>query len=180
MMIFEETSDENILQNDYQFAHYHRMLSFFDEDTLINNHFQLFTSILLCIFGIFTGILQIKILFQRYFQTKSFSQQILIRLFFDFCHLINILFTHIIIVIVHITQTSNLNLHCPLSTFCFSLASLGSISYLCLGAFYRYMNVFQKESYSHYVRHRLTAHRVIFIASISWLIVNCPKFDFND
>ncbi|CAF1339779.1 unnamed protein product [Adineta steineri] len=190
-MISEQTSTENFSNNnlnskpfddkfDLQLFNYNRYSSSFAEITLINNNFQVITSIILCILGLFTAILYIGILFQRYFQTKSCSRHTIIRFLFDCCHLINILLTHIIIVIVYIAQTTNFHLHCPLSTFLFSLASFGSISFLCLGAFNRYKCLFKKQSQYRYIRHRLLAHRIILITSLSWLIINFPKLDLHE
>ena len=162
-----------------QLYNYHRVSSLFGEVTLINNKFQVFTSLILCIMGLFGGILHIGILIRRCFYTKSFSHQICIQLLFDSCHLINILFTHIIVIIVYIKTSTELDLHCPLSTFFFSLASFGSLSLLCLGAINRYIYLFKKQFQYRYIRHRLLAHRIILITSLSWLIINCPKFDLD-
>jgi hypothetical protein len=156
-----------------------RVSSLFDEITLINNNFQVFTSLILCIVVLIGAILHIGILIRLCFHTKSFSHQIFIQSLFDSCHLINILFTHIIVIIVYIKTSTEIDLHCPLSTFIFSLASFGSISLFCLEACNRYMYLFKKQSQYRCIHHRLLAHRIILITSLSWLIVNCPKFDFK-
>ena len=158
----------------------HRLSLLFDEITLINNQFQVFTSLILCIVGLIAALLHIGLLIQRCFSSKSFSHQIFIQSLFDSCHLINILFTHIIVIIVYIKTSTNLDLHCPLSTFCFSLASFVSISFLCLGAFHRYMYSFKKQTQYQFIRHRLLAHRLILITSITWSILNFPKLNFNE
>ncbi|CAF1118306.1 unnamed protein product [Adineta ricciae] len=167
-------------QIDLQFSDYRRLLSSFDEDTPISNDFQAFTSVLICAFGMFAGILQWNIILQRHFRNSLFPEKIFIHLFFDSCHLTNIIATHTIILFVYTTQTNDLPPYCPLSTFFFSLASFGSLMYLSWGAFWRHMNVYHKEFYCRYARHRISAHRIILIASTSWLIVNFPKLNFND
>jgi hypothetical protein len=165
---------------DLQLSNNHQISPLCDEITLISNQFQVFTSLILCIAGLIGALFHIGILIRRYFHTKSFSNHIFIQLLFDSCHLINIVFTHIIVIIVYIKTSTNINLHCPLSTFFFSLASFGSISFLCLGAFNRYMYLFKKQAQYRSIRHRLLAHRFILITSMSWLILNFPKFNFND
>jgi hypothetical protein len=165
--------------SDLPLYNYHRISSAFDEITLINNNFQVITSIILCIVGLFGLLLHTGVLIQRCFHTKSFSHQIFIQLLFDSCHLINILFTHIIVIIVYIKTSTNIDLHCPISTFFFSLGSFGSISFLCLGALHRYIYLLRKQSRYRCVRHRLLAHRIILITSMSWLIINFPKLEFQ-
>ena len=183
-MTFDENATTNLTKNDPHSAQldwrphdYHRIFSAFDEDTLINDHFQVFTSVLLCIVGICGALLHIGILLQRCAHTKACSREAVIRLLFDCCHLLNILFTHVIIVAVYATRTASLDhLRCPLSTWVFSLASLGSIGFLCVGAAHQYTSVLEKQS----MRHRLSAHRIILIASMSWLIMNFPKIDLHE
>ncbi|CAF1006349.1 unnamed protein product [Rotaria sordida] len=164
---------------DKQFYNFHRSSSLMDEITLINNHFQIFISLILCIVSLMGTLLHIEILIQRYFHAKSFSRHSFIQTLFDFCHLINILFTHSIIIIVYIKTSTNVNVYCPLSAIFFSLASFGFISFICLGAFHRYMYLFKKQTQYRCIRHRLLAHRIILITSISWLILNFPKFNLN-
>jgi len=158
----------------------HRVSSLFDEITLINNQFQVFTSLILCIVGLIGALFHIRILIRRCFYRKSYSHHIFIQSLFDSCHLINILFTHTIVIIVYIKTSTNIDLYCPISTFFFSLASIGSISFLCLGAFNRYMYLFKKQAQYRCMRHRLLAHRFILITSISWLILNFPKLNFSE
>ncbi|CAF2633851.1 unnamed protein product [Rotaria sp. Silwood2] len=162
-----------------QFYNFHRSSSLIDEITLINNNFQVFISLILCIVSLMGTILHMEILIRRYFHKKPFSHHIFVQTLFDFCHLINILFTHSIVIVVYIKTSTNLDLHCPISAFFFSLASFGFISFICLGAFHRYMYLFKKQTQYQCIRHRLLAHRIILITSISWLILNFPKFNFN-
>jgi hypothetical protein len=169
----------NVILN-LQLYKYNRVSSLFGEITLINNQFQIFTSLILCIVGLIGALFHIRILIRRYFHIKSFSHHIFIQSLFDSCHLINILFTHTIVIIVYIKTSTNIDLYCPLSTFFFSLASIGSISFLCLGAFNRYMYLFKKQAQYRCIRHRLLAHRFILIASMSWLILNFPKLNFSE
>ena len=145
----------------------HQFSFLFDANTLINREFQVFTSFILCVLGFIGALFHTGILFRRYFH---FSHHIFIQSLFDSFHLINILFTHIIFIIVYM-KTSTID--CPLSTFFFSLISFISISFLCLQSFYRYIYL-SKEQY-----HRLLAHRFILITSISWIILNIPKLDFS-
>ena len=156
-----------------------RVPALFDDNTFISSQFQVLTSLILCIVGSIAGLLHIGLLIRRYLHTKSFSHQIFIQSLFDSCHLINILFTHMIVIIVHIKSSTNFDLHCPLSTFVFSLASFGSIILLCLGAFNRYKYFFRKRGQYRHRRFRFLAHRVILFTAISWLILNFPKFDLN-
>lgn len=165
---------------DLQQSNFHQISSLFDEITLINNQFQVFTSLILCILGLIGILIYIGIFIRRCFHTKSFSREIFIQSLFDSCHLINILFTHIIVIIVYIKTSTNMNLHCPISTFFFSLASFGSISLLCLEAFNRYMFSWKKQVQYRSIRHRSLAHRFILITSISWFILNFPKLELFD
>jgi hypothetical protein len=172
---YNENSSEIITNDEYRnvkFEFNHQISSLFDTNTLINIEFQVFTSFILCILSFIGVLFHTGILLRQYFHTKSFSHRIFIQSLFDSCHLMNILFTHII---VYMKTSTNFNCHCPLSIFFFSLISFGSISFLCLEAFHRYMYLSKTRS----IRHRLLAHQFILITSISWLIFNFPKFDFS-
>ena len=164
---------------DSQHSNHHRASSLFDEVTLISNSFQVFASLVLCIAGLIGALLHLGILIRRCSHTKSLSHHIFIQSLIDSCHLINMLFPHIVVIIVYIKTSTNMDVCCPLSTFFFSLASFGSIGFLCLGALNRYMYLFKKQSKYRCIRHRLLAHRIILITSITWLIINFPKFDFQ-
>ncbi|CAF0780620.1 unnamed protein product [Rotaria sp. Silwood1] len=164
---------------DNKFYNFHRSSSLIDEITLINNNFQVFLSIALCIVSLMGIVLHIELLIRRYFHMKSFSRHIFIQTLFDFCHLINILFTHSIVIVVYIKTSTNIDIHCPLSAFFFSLASFGFISLICWGAFHQYMYLLKKQTQYRCIHHRLLAHRIILITSMSWLILNFPQFNLN-
>lgn len=188
MSSFEKIIQENASEIDYSNIAFSNMKfdvtfrhgSFFDGNTLINSRFQVFTSLLLCIVGSIGGLIHLGILIRRYFQIHSFAQRIFIQLLFDCCHLFNIVFTHVIVIVVYIKTSTNFEVHCPLSTLFVSFASFASIGFLCLEAFHRYMFLFRKQIQYRSIRHRSMAHRFILITSISWLILHFPKIDFNE
>lgn len=165
---------------DLQNSNNHQISSLFDDLTLINNQFQVFTSLILCIISFLGAFIYIGIFIRRCFHTKLFSHEIFIQSLFDSCHLINILLTHIIVIIVYIKTSTNIDLSCPISTFFFSLTSFGSICFLCLGAFNHYMCLWKKQTQYRCIQHRLLAHRFILITLISWIILNFPKLKIFD
>lgn len=153
--------------------------SFVDGNTLINSQFQVWTSLLLCIIGSIGGLFHLGILIRRYFQIHSIAKRILIQLLFDCCHLFNIVFTHVIVIVVYIRTSTNFEVNCPLSMLFVSLPSFASIAFLCLEAFHRYMFLFRQQIHHRTIHHRSMAHRFILITSISWLILHFPKIDLN-
>jgi hypothetical protein len=140
-----------------QLYDYTRVSSLFDEVILINNIFQVFASLALCIVGLTGALLNIGLLFRR-----PFSRIIFVEILLDSCHLINTLFTHAIILVVYIQTSADIDVHCPLSTFIFSLASFLSIIFLSQEAFNRYMHSFKIKSY-----YRSLAYRLILIIFMS-------------
>jgi len=173
----KNSSDLNDEHWNVKFDLDYQIPSLFDVNILISSEFQVFTSLVLCILASIGALFHTGILIRHYFHRKSCSHPIFIQSLFDSCHLINISFTHTIICI---KTSTDIDLHCPLSIFFFSLASFGSTSFLCLGAFNQYMYLFKKQTQYRSNRHRLLAHRFILITSISCLILNFPKFDFSD
>lgn len=179
MSILKNTSEIDrsniiVLWNDKFDIQFHQTSSF-DGNILIHRKFQVFVSLLLCILGSIGGLFHLRIFIQQYLQTKTFAQRFFIQFIFDCCHLLNILLTHLIVLIVYIKTSTNFDLYCPLSTLLFSIVSFASISCLCLEGFYRYMFLFRQQS-----QYRSLAHRFILITAISWLILHFPKFDWND
>ncbi|CAF2072776.1 unnamed protein product [Rotaria magnacalcarata] len=180
-------STRNISKNQYlnmtyntQLYNFYRSSFLTDEFILINSHFQAFTSLIICIISFMGTILHIKILIRHYVRKKSFPNHIFKQTLFDMCHLINIWFTHSIIIVVYVeTLKQNTDLYCPLSAVFFSLASFGFIILLCLEAFHRCIYFFKKQSQRRRMAHRLLAHKIILVTSISWLILSASKINLN-
>lgn len=164
---------------DLKLSNEHHFSFLLDEFTLISNQFEIFTSFILCFIGLIAVLFYLGIFIHQYCSRKSFSNKIFIQSLFDLCHLVNILFPHLILIIVYQKTLTKRDQHCPLSTFCFSLVSIISIGFLCLGAFNRYMYFIRKQTQYRYFHYRLFAHRLILITSISWLIFHFPKIDFR-
>ena len=147
----------------------------FDGNILIHSQFQVVASLLLCIVGSIGGLFHLGIFIRRYLQSKTFARRIFIQLLCDCCHLMNFLFTHLIVIIVYLRTSTNFDLYCPLSILVFSFVSFVSSSCLCLEGFHRYMCWFRQRS-----QYRSLAHRFILITAISWLILHFPRFDWNE
>lgn len=162
-----------------QFYNFHRSSILIDEFMLINNNFQVFISVILCVMSFIGTLLHIKILIRRYFRKKPLPHHIFLQTLFDIGHLINILFIHTIIITVNHKTSTTIDLVCPISAFFFSIASFGFISFICLGAFHRYMYFCKKYSQYRYTKYRLLAHRILLITTLSWLIFNFPKINFH-